>query len=272
MTRGTTALAFVLGGVLSSRGALAQTKEECVDAYDKAQRLRQEGKLRASKAQLQICSRAACPAVAQKDCVRWLEEVTRAIPMVVATAKDEAGHDTDAVRLWVDDELMAERLDGRALEIDPGAHTFRYEFEGRTMSERVVLPEGEHRRLVADFTKVVAPAPPKSAPPVAPKDKEEPETRRGLPAGAIVLGVASAGFLVGFAAFGLAGKGKESCVPNCTHDEYDAFKRDYLLADISLGLSIVSAGAALWIALSRPSAPSPRAADVWLPRVRYSLE
>jgi hypothetical protein len=267
MKRGTIAVALVFGAALFAQGARAQSKEECIDAYDKAQRLRQDSKLRASKAQLQICSRAACPLAARRDCVRWLEEVTKAIPVVVATAKDATGHDTDAVRLWVDDEPVADRLDGRALELDPGAHTLRYELGGHTMTERVVLPEGEQRRLVADFSKAEAsPARKPDQPPPSPK--EESETRRGLPAGAIVLGVASAGFLVGFAAFGLAGKGKESCVPNCTNTQYDAFKKDFLYADIFLGLSVLTAGAALFFALSQPSAPAPRAADVWLPRLR----
>jgi hypothetical protein len=42
--------------------AFADDKAECLDAYEKAQRVRQEGKLRESKKQLGLCARDVCPA------------------------------------------------------------------------------------------------------------------------------------------------------------------------------------------------------------------
>ena len=43
-------------------------------------------------------------------------------------ARDAKGEDLTEVRLTIDGETVAERLDGRALTLDPGTHTFRFNF------------------------------------------------------------------------------------------------------------------------------------------------
>ncbi len=57
-----------------------------------------------------------------------------------------------------------------------------------------------------------------------------------------------------FAIFAVQGRAAESalatsCAPFCTHADSTPIERDYLLADASLGVAIVSLGAALVIAL-----------------------
>lgn len=47
----------------------------------------------------------------------------------------------------------------------------------------------------------------------------------------------------------------EACSPNCApsfHHNFDAMRRDYLIADISLGVAVASAGVAGWWFLSTP--------------------
>src|SRR5580700_9118420 len=55
--------------------ALADEKEACVAASDQAQTLRDDGKYRAARAQLLVCSRDVCPAIVRRDCEKWLAPI-----------------------------------------------------------------------------------------------------------------------------------------------------------------------------------------------------
>jgi hypothetical protein len=82
-----------------------------------------------------------------------------------------------------------------------------------------------------------------------------------LPPGFWVASGVGAAALLSFGAFALAGHGKQTalddCSPNCSlnrQSDYDAMRRDYLIADISLGVAVASAGVATWIFFtSKPS-------------------
>jgi len=56
----------------------------------------------------------------KKDCLRWSSEVDRAMPTVIFTAKDPAGQDMVDVRVFVDGQKVADRIDGRPAALDPG--------------------------------------------------------------------------------------------------------------------------------------------------------
>jgi hypothetical protein len=72
-----------------------------------------------------------------------------------------------------------------------------------------------------------------------------------------VLGLAS------FAFFGLSGSSKQSdldsrnCKPNCPQDDVDTIKRNYLIADISLGVGAASLVAASVFYFTRSSSQEP---------------
>ncbi|MBI4704893.1 MAG: hypothetical protein HY744_27630 [Deltaproteobacteria bacterium] len=121
----------------------------CVHAFGEAQRLRREGKLRASRAELLACARSECPSVLVERCVPWLRELDAALPSIVVAARDEAGADTTQVRVIEGGVVLAERLDGRALPLDPGPHELRFEHPGAVPVERrLVLTEAERSRRV----------------------------------------------------------------------------------------------------------------------------
>jgi hypothetical protein len=68
---------------------------------------------------------------------------------VVVTAKNTAGPVTEA-KLIVDGQPAAARLDGRAMPIDPGLHTFHLETaDGAILDQEVVVPEGEQNMRIA---------------------------------------------------------------------------------------------------------------------------
>jgi hypothetical protein len=124
-------------------------REACITSFERAQTLREEGKLVAAKRALEICAEASCPEFVSSECVTWLEEVTAQIPSVVIGATGADGDDTSAVRVTLDGELVSETLDGKPLEVDPGQHAFIFEHGGLPPIElQVLVKQGEQSRLV----------------------------------------------------------------------------------------------------------------------------
>ena len=70
--------------------------------------------------------------------------------------------------------------------------------------------------------------------------------------------------LSSFAYFGLSGHAKQNalddCRPGCDSSLRAPLKRDYIAADVSLGVGLVALGLAAWTAIASQSAAPPRAA------------
>src|ERR1700691_3521100 len=113
------ALAAFLATAGLAAPAVADQKSQCLDAHAESQILRKAGKLRATQAALRVCSRPDCPALAASDCTSWLSEVRDEQPSIVISALDDHGQQTLEVRISVDGEEMAKRLDGGPMDIDP---------------------------------------------------------------------------------------------------------------------------------------------------------
>jgi hypothetical protein len=127
--------------------AAAPTTADCLAATESSLALRKEDQLRAARAQLLICSAASCPADVRDECTRRAAEVKAAIPTMVFAAKDAAANDLVVVRVMMDGQLIADRLEGTPLLVDPGAHTFSFETLGQPKTEkRFVIREGEKDR------------------------------------------------------------------------------------------------------------------------------
>lgn len=246
--------------VLGCVSALAGTahaegdKAACASAYETGQRLRNSGKLRASREQLVACSNA-CRGTFQRECVDWLVELDKAIPSIAVVARDATGADIIEARVRIDGVVVAERLDGRAIEVDPGAHTLRVEREGTAPIEQSLLvTEGERRRpIVIQFPAPARPEPPAHGEPRVP-DRGADERRAAVPWTAWALGGLSVVGLTSFTYFGLRGRGDESdlgvCRPNCSQSSIDTVARTYLVADISLAVSVLAAGLAVVVVLT----------------------
>jgi hypothetical protein len=131
--------------VLAAPSARADdAKKLCTAAYDEAQSLRDAHKLREAREQLRICSQPSCTAFIAKDCTEWLDEVERSLPTVVLSAKDAAGRDLLQVRVSVDGQPLVEALDGKAVPVDAGPHTFRFEqADGASATQHVFVKEGD---------------------------------------------------------------------------------------------------------------------------------
>lgn len=191
--------------------AHAQDAAACKDGYDRSQVQRDGGKLLEARKLLQQCSSASCSAFIQKECVGWLADVEARLSSVVLSAKNGAGADLVDVAVSIDGKDGPSKLDGRALDIDPGEHTFVFQLaDGKKAEQHVLVREREKGQSVA----VIIGAP--EVPPAKSANSESPASDGGSPlkvVGFIAAGVGIAGLGLG-TIFGLKASSKLSA-PQC---------------------------------------------------------
>jgi hypothetical protein len=242
----------------------AADRRQCAAAYEQGQRLRRQGQLREARAQLNLCARDVCNRVIQQDCVQWVGELDRAIPTLVLRAQDADGKDVSEVQVSMDGNPLVERLDGRSVEVDPGAHAFRFESAGLVAQEmRAVIGEGEKtRELLVRMVPPEPPRPPQAPPPaLVPQPAPPPsEVSRPGPSRWPVYaagGVGAAG-LVSFTVFGLIGHSEyvnlTACKGHCSPGAVDAARTKFIVADASLGVSVAAVGLATYLFFRTPAA------------------
>ena len=95
--------------------------------------------------------------------------------------------------------------------------------------------------------------------------KEEAHATRSTPWPVFAVGGLGIAAMGSFAFFGLRGYREEvslesSCAPRCAPGSDDAMRRDYLVADIALGVGVLSLVAAAWLYVARDTARPARAA------------
>jgi hypothetical protein len=261
----------------------ASGKAACVAAHEQAQSLRTEKKLHAAREKYVTCARAECPVVLRKECTEQLDQIETVAPTVALEALDDKGSSDSQVKVTVDGQVVAERLTGTALAVEPGEHVFVFEraSDKKTLEQRVLVVEGEkNRKVVADFQTLLPK--PKIAEGGSSGTQAQPQApEKRVPALAYVAGGGAVLALGSFVFFSLSGKGTEDdlatkCAPRCTADDVSPVKRDYLIADISLAVALVATAAAVVLALpafqssktsaSRDNAP----ARPWMPLVRVA--
>lgn len=225
-------------------------KRQCADAYTQTQILRKAGKLRAAEKSTFECTQAACPDFIKSACSKWGSEIQAATPTIVVSAKDAQGNDLTDVSVTFDGQRLVNRLTGLAIAVDPGQHVLRFEHAGdKPVDQKILISEGEKARVV----KVTfGSKPPGAVQGAAPVGGETASTGSGTRALAYVLAGVGAVGLGGFAYFGLTGKSEENsvrasnCAPNCSSSQIDPIKTKYVLADVSLGVGVVSLGLATY--------------------------
>jgi hypothetical protein len=213
----------------------APSDERCLEAYEKGQRLRLKHQLREARAEFLLCARAPCPASFRPECTQWFDDVQLLVPSVIVRA------DADT-RVLIDGVVV--KVDGTPIELDPGEHLVRFEPKGAAPTEqKVLIVEGEKARaLTAPATTLATPPPPSE-----PKTSVVPWIFVGV--GAVALG--------SFGYFGATGLGQrnrlDECHPYCAQSDIDTAKRNFVIADVSLGVSLVSFGFAAYTFLSKPA-------------------
>jgi hypothetical protein len=256
-----------------------ELKKECVAQYELAQSSTRNARLVEARKALLMCSQDGCPALVRTECVELLDGVERNVPSVVFSARWGA-EDVVDVRVLVDGNPIASRLDGAAVELNPGVHTFRFERPGSEPYEQVVLiAEGEKNRVIAaTFAK---PEPPPGAAgntSRAPADSPATpaEEYRPIPTLTYVFGGVALAGVGGFVAFGLWGLDQErslesTCQPFCTDAEVAPVREKLIIADVSLGIAIASSIVATVIYVNRPAVPRPARSGLARPRPRFTV-
>lgn len=245
-------IAGVIAWLLATAPAGADDKARCIAAAEGGQDLRTEGKLRAARAQFVECSAAACPDAIRKDCARFLSEVEASLPSIVVTATAPDGSDLHKARVLVDGEVVAERLDGKAVPADPGHHTVTIErTDGGGRAEvSVVLAEGDkNRRVHLAFPRAASKLASSEPPPPGPS------LAAPLIVGGIGLAVLSGSLFLGFSARREIADLRDTCAPRCDEDVLDRSRRKLLLADVGLGIGVAAAAAATYLFLTVEGRP-----------------
>jgi hypothetical protein len=254
------------------------SRTSCLSAHEQSQVLRIDAKLIDSRQLLRHCADESCPAVIRSDCLKWLDDVEQSIPTVVIQAHSERGDETD-VKVSLNGHPWLDRLDGRPVELNPGAYQLRCERgSALPVSLQVVVRQGEKNRVVTvDFSSKSPPVVPQSLVDMSPVSASPPDVppNRPIPPAVYILGgvtvvAAAAALWAGFSARADRNRAEETCAPNCPARQVSDIRRKALFSDIASATALASAGTALVLYLTRPAqnrpaGPSSTAAVVLTP-------
>ena len=269
-------LALLVGGLSFQAGATslyaqpaqkgAADRKACGEAYERAQELRKEGKLKGSREQLVVCSRPVCSEAVAQQCTQWFTELDQAQPTVTLGAADADGRDVTAIKVYVDGVLIASALDGMAIPVDPGKRLFVFERMTDGGPERVEVPvlvaEGEKRRKVTAKLPAPAAAALPSAPveaprPPAPATAAPPPGRRIPVAAWATGGLAIVAGGAGLALHLSASSAKSDldaakCKPFCAKSDVEAIEQKRLFRNVAFAVSGASLAATVVLVLTVP--------------------
>jgi hypothetical protein len=137
--------------------------------------------------------------------------------------------------------------------MDLGKHAVKFEYQGQTKEEDVIIGAGQkNRNVTVTFGGAAA-----TAGPTGPTGPTPAEGGGGSLVPAIIVGGVGVLALGSFAIFGLGGKSdvsdlEKNCKPHCAQSDVDSAKTKLLIADISLGVGIVALGVATYLVITRP--------------------
>jgi hypothetical protein len=237
------ALVLALGATAPARAAApGDSVEACGSAAVDGQKLWRAGRLKEARGRFEICSRPSCREDIVHDCGTWLAEIDRAMPSVVVTARDAAGHVLTDVSVSIDGRV---RDDGllRPVPLDPGEHVVVLERSNATpLTRTITLREGDRMELAMVFAE-------------QPRSSAKGLTEgRPLPTPVFVaggIGAVSLGAFGIFGAIGYADWRSSHCNEGCAQADAARVRRELVIADVSLVIAVVSTAAATWFYLGR---------------------
>jgi hypothetical protein len=242
--------------LLGAAKLTAAAPKACILSNNQAADERASRHLLAAREHYLACAGAAdCPSVVRDECSAALAELKSATPTLSVSVVDDAQRDVSDAQLSIDGQSRP--LDGSLIELDPGSHLLRAERQGLHVELEVMASEGELNRRVQLVLTAPKSAQPATAPLAAPPAATAGPSRVPSYVLAGVGGLAAASFGY-FAISGASRKSElEACKPYCQRSDVSDVRTRYLLADISLGVSLVALGSAAYLWLrAKPEAPS----------------
>lgn len=224
--------------ITTSAGVAMGDPTSCIQAHGNAQELQSAGRLLEARKLFESCAARECPQMIQKDCKVMGKAVGLAIPTLIIAAVNQEGLALKNFRIELDG--IAVQPDGaiEPIPVDPGIHHLTLLTPGRpaTKSKIVVHAEDGNQRVTVQLV-----APPES-------DTKFRDT------GYLFAGVGAAA-LASFAGFGISGyldqRELESHARQLADRDdlrlVDRMRRKYVIADVSLGIGLVSLGAATYL-------------------------
>ena len=263
MRRGPLALLFitaVVGHLASPRSAAADepatpSVAQCLSASEQGQLARDDGHYTKARALLLTCSSGACPAVVQRDCLKWLAEIDTNMPTLVFVVRSASGSDERDVVVRIDGQVLVSRLDGMPVAVDPGEHVFSFQAGARRVESRALVNVGERNRVVRVTFE-------DAAPPVhGPEPAREQSSPSAVPLGSLVLGGAGLVALGTSAVLWLTAtsdlKSLESdpcaTTKTCAESDVKSVRTRMIVGDVLAGMGVAALGAAavLWLTRDR---------------------
>jgi hypothetical protein len=251
------ALAFAVASALGAPRVARADQEACIASHEQAQVMRLRGHYSAARESLLRCTQMQCPSLIAKDCIALLAEVDASLPSVVFAVSEAGGADLVDVKVSGNGKLLTERLEGRAVTLDPGVYTLRFEASGYAPAEQAVtVLEGQKQRLIrAQLTPAEGEEPAQAAgTPATTQAARSPTRQSRLTITSYVLGgSALAVFGAGIGAGVVGWQQKQDCEESCSEKEKEHGKKLYRWADAAFGVAGGLAIAATWIYVSARS-------------------
>src|SRR6266542_14583 len=138
---------FLLTGFFAAESDARADQQTCSRSYDAAQQLKKNGAYLSARKELVTCVKE-CPPAIERVCTEWFDGLERLVPSIVVHAQ-AAGEDRSDVKIEVDGKPLVDKIDGRAIDVDPGQHEFTFTLMGYPqVKKHVVLHEAEQLRVV----------------------------------------------------------------------------------------------------------------------------
>jgi hypothetical protein len=291
MTRRLCTIGLVIGVAVWGRMGQAASKahkaapDACVAELRDAEARTSAGHLLRARELLRQCASATCAGVTTQPCAAKLARLEDDIPTIVPVVTDAQGGPVVDVEVRADGELVASRLDGRGLAIDPGLHELSFSAaHGVFATERLMIVEGQRNRAVAvTLPAYRAPAPGREDAPAredapveaapAPDPQPAPEQARARAGGPSVLVYVLGG--AGLASLGAGAlltywgnkdnEALSACSPYCFPQATDHVRALYIASDVAFGAGAAALGLATFFYLrdrARPADPPRPAATL----------
>lgn len=229
------------------------TTAACIRKHAEGQEARMEQRLLDAALDFGQCAVRACPQLVREDCSQWQTQVFASAPRVVFQTPrgDLAG-----LQIWINGQLATLTF-GEPMIFDPGRHDLRFDAPGRVpVTRQLHLRAGSAPTIVEMELPRPEPARPtlraaqRDSSPTLPARPAAPPSESLTPSLVYVFGgVATAALGVGtyFAIDAARDRSNaiDTCAPLCETRDVESIERKFLIADVALGVSLVSAATAL---------------------------
>jgi hypothetical protein len=218
---------------------MAADDRACFESAAEGQRLERAGKLIEARSDYVACAQKTCPAEVVSHCEEWLGAVSGGIPSIVLVGRDAQGRDVTDAGMTLDGAAVEGAFSGNAVSLDPGPHRLHFTRTGSPPLDLTLVARvhEKERRVNVEFGELHTP----------------------VPAAAWILGgtgVVGIGLFAAFGIYGVSQRQTLGCDAGCSPDSYASVRREFVTADVSLGVGLLSLAGATWVFLARSHKPA----------------